>query len=283
MMEKKCPPWHEWQSRKMRNRLNSLKFVLIFLVLGCSSSSEQLLRKAQQDALDQKPQLAKYVLIQLVKDHKVKDSVRFRALKSLSEVALTQLHDYPTAVQALEMIFDEFSQVRAYKQEIDDLRVLASRVYRVNLQNPRRALDMMTPMMTDNQFHSRWGQELGRVYTALRNFEEAEHWYQQSWSMARQQEDCQILRELQLELIQLFSVQDRCDQSLSWANQSLPETCERDDFAIAIEKAHCYEIQGEVSKAMRIYEKMIEGNPDNLRAHFFLESLKRRQREKQVQ
>lgn len=259
-----------------------LRLSFFILVLSsCASSDEKLVNKAEQEALEQKSQLAKYLFIQVVQNHKEKDSIRFRALKGLANVSMTQLYDYATAAKAFNVLFEEYSQVSAYKDDISNLRLMASRLFRMNLQEPSRSLDIMTPLMTNASFTVDWGHELGRVYLALRNFEQAEHWLEQSWSMAKGQSDCKSLRELQLDLIQVFSLQENCGEALKWANQSFPGTCRADEFAVTIEKAHCYEIQGEVPKAQQLYEDLIRRDPENTRAHFFLESLKKRQKEKQ--
>jgi len=238
-------------------------------------------KKADTESLRQRSQLAKYLYLQALENHKAKDHTRYRALRGLAEVSITQLYDYPTAVRALGTLFDEFGQVNRYQNEVWDLRIKAARIWRLNLQRPAQALDVLSPMMKSSRFSSEFGTELGRTYLALGDFQQARHWFVQSWEHVKRSTNCQYLRSLQLDLIQSYSLQDRCDEALQWSQEELPDGCQADQFSVSLEQAHCYEIQGDIPRAKELYQDIISANPQNTRAHFFLESLKHRQKEKQ--
>jgi len=70
---------------------------------------------------------------------------------------------------------------------------------------------------------------------------------------------------------------------MKWADQALPSGCKADEFSIVLERAHCFELMNEPQKSVKIYEQILEKNPQNSRAHFLLEGLKRRMRDKTTQ
>jgi len=250
------------------------------LLLGCSSEHESLVQKADREASRQNAQLAKYLYLQVIEQRKERDHIRYSALKGLAEVCLNQLFDYPTAAKSLETIFEEYSGVARYQTEITKLRLEASKMYRINLERPQKSQNVLSPFIEGRGFSVEIGKELGLVFVALSDYSQARHWFGQSWEKAKVRNSCSDMRELQLNIIQVYSLQDLCDEALRWTGEALPSGCEADTFAILIEKAHCFEISGEVNKAMSLFEEVIEKDPKNERAHFFLEGLKRRQKEK---
>lgn len=264
------------------NKIFSYFFVLFCLLLiACSSEHERYIIKADEEALRQNNQLAKYLYVQVLENHPEKDRIRYRALRGLAEVSMTQLFDYRTAVKALETIFEEFKQVNEYRDEIRQLRVRAARIYRINLENPEKALDVLSPLIPLSNKSIQERRELGQVHLSLANYEQAKQWFLQAWEQAQENKDCDTLRSLQLEIIQVYSLRDLCDEALQWTQVNFPSGCEPDKFSVAVEKAHCYEMSGEVTKALQLYEALVKENPQNARAYFFLENLKRREREKQ--
>ncbi|TVQ79181.1 MAG: hypothetical protein EA369_05315 [Bradymonadales bacterium] len=259
----------------------SILFLSLGALLACSSENERLVRKAEREALQQRSQLSKYLYLQVLENHRAKDDIRYRALKGLAEVSISQLFDYPTAVRAFDTLFEEFGQVNRYQNEIWDLRIKAARIWRLNLQRPERSLDVLSPLMKSARFSYEFGMELGRTYLNLGDFDQARHWFVQSWEQAKRSQNCNVLKRIQLDLIQVYSLRDRCDEALQWSHEEFPSNCEPDRFAVSLEQAHCYEIQGEVARAKEIYQTVLSDNPQNTRAHFFLESLRYRMREKQ--
>jgi tetratricopeptide (TPR) repeat protein len=252
-----------------------------FWILGaCTPDHVRLVEKADREALDQKAQLAKYLYLQVLEKRKERDAVRYRALKGLAMVSAMQLNEYREATAALSRLFEEYSQVSEYQAEIRALRLMASKIWRINLENPERALDALSPMVQAGPFTLEFCEELARVYLANNDYEQASHWFRQSLEMARKVENCEELRSLQLDLLQVYSVQDKCKEVFDLAEMQFPKNCGRDEIGILVEKASCFEMTGEVAKATAIFEEMIRKDPKNLRAHFLLENLKKRQRQK---
>lgn len=254
---------------------------ILFTCVGCEGQYESLVRKADQEALEQKSQLAKYLYFQVVRDHKAKDEIRYRALKGLGDISLTQLYDYPTAMAAYDKIFEEFGQVSRYQTEIYDLRLKAATCWRVNLERPQKALDVLTPLISSRDFKISFGRELGKIYLSLRNYEQAQHWFIQTYEAAKKNNDCAAMRSSQLDVVQTFSLQKKCDEVLHWSNINFSDSCQPDRFSLAVEKANCFEINGQVDRALSLYKNLIKEDPENTRINFFLENLKRRQKEKQ--
>lgn len=268
--------------RKKSKRLSKFLFVSVAFSLfsACVSEHAKLVEKADQEALKQKSQLAKYLYVQVVDGHKEKDDIRYRALKGLAEVSMAQLFDYQTAVKAMEKIFEEYDQVPAYQAEIKDMRLKASKIWRINLETPRRSLDVLSPYLAGRIKSLDAFEEIGHVFIALNQYDDAKAWFLKAWNLALTQESCSHLNDLQLNLVQTHSLKGECKEALQWANERLPATCTPARFSLELEKAHCFEMLGEVNKAMSIYEELIKSNPENTRAHFFLESLKQRQKDK---
>lgn len=257
-----------------------LSLFLVVGLLACASEHEALIEKAEHEASENKAQLAKYLYLQVLSKRKEKDHVRYRALKGLANISATQLYEYREAAAALDKLFEEFGQVAQYSGEMRNLRLMAARIWRVNLENPQRALDVLSPMIEPTKFDLELGQELGRTYLATSNYESAVHWLTQSFEAAKSSQDCFRLRSLQLDLLQTFSIQDKCDQVFYWSEVSFYPGCQPDSFSVSVERANCYEITGETAKAMAVYQEMIKKDPQNMKAHFFLESLKRREKQK---
>jgi tetratricopeptide (TPR) repeat protein len=271
--------------RRRSNNFFPAGTFFLLLVLGtataCQSEHEGLVKKADTEALQQRSQLAKYLYLQVLEGHRARDDVRYRALKGLAEVSISQIYDYPTAVRALDTLFEEFGQVSRYQNDIWDLRIKAARIWRLNLERPDRALDVLSPLLKSSRFTSEFGVELGRTYLATGDTDQARHWFLQAWEDAKRSMNCAYLRSIQLDLIQVYSLRDRCDEALQWTHEKFPEGCEPDHFSVSVEQAHCYEIQGEIPRAKELYQEILKNNPQNTRAHFFLESLRQRLQEKQ--
>lgn len=267
----------------LHKSLKTVLFVSISLFLiSCASEHQRFVDKADQEFLRQNSLLAKYLYVQVIENHPEKDRIRYRALKGLAEVSMTQLFDYRTATKALETVFEEYKQVDDYKFDIRFLRLRAARIYRLNLDDPARALDILSPLIPLPDKTVQESRELGQTYLAMGNYDDAKQWFSQSWEHAFAQKNCEVLRSLQLDIVQVYSLRDQCEEALPWTRVNFPKNCQPDEFAILVEKAHCYEMSGEVTKALQLYEDLIAKSPQNTRAHFFLENLKRRQKEKQT-
>ena len=268
----------------MTPKIHKLCFLIGFSMglIACSSVSERFVRKADSEAIKQNSQLAKYLYGQVIEKHKSKDDVRYRALRGLAEVSMSQLFDYRTALKAMETIFDEYKQVTAYELDVRGLRLKAARIYRQNLDQPDKALDVLSQLMIAENQTLEESREIGHTYLALGDYEQARAWYLKSWNTSLDRKNCDNLKSLQLDMMQVYSLRDMCDEVLQWSQVDFPEKCVPDEISVAIERAHCFELSGEVTKALEIYEELIKQQPKNARAHFFLENLKRRQKEKQT-
>ncbi len=254
--------------------------ILLGFLFACRSEHESMVEKADREALNQKSQLALYLYLPVIETRKERDDIRYRALKGLAQVSATQLNDYREAARALDTIFEEFSGVDQYANEIRMLRMMAAKIWRINLEKPSRALDVLSPMIDKKPFTLEFGAELGRVYLALNDYNSASHWFTQSLELAKREKNCDELKSLQLDLIQVYAIQDKCNEVFELSEMTFPAPCTPDEFSVTVEKANCFEIKGEVAKATEIYQEMIKKDPKNLKAHFLLESLKRRQKQK---
>jgi tetratricopeptide (TPR) repeat protein len=252
------------------------------LLMACHPSHRELLDKADVDALDQRSLVAKHIYLQVSKEHTGHDEIRYRALKGLVNIALTQTYEYPMAAAAIEKIVDEYENDAQFRSEIPEWRKKLASVYRLNLQKPRRALEVLHPILNRGDLPEVIDQEIGRTLLSMNEYAEAEVSFQRAWSKAVQNKDCALLSQLQLELIQTFSLSKRCDRAIEWTDKKLPEGCETDRFALAVEKANCLEIGGDADGAMKIYESLVKSNPKNLRAQYLLENIKRRERKKEI-
>lgn len=258
----------------------SVLALLIFGVIGCSPDHQQLIDKADREALAQKGQLAKYLYLQVIQKRTEKDPIRFRALVGYAEVAMTQLREYEEAAKALRTVFDEYGTVIRYRPEIRELRLRASKLYRVNLERPNEALDALSPILESEGSKTDLAREAGKVYLQLNNYDEAKRWFLRAWESARGVSACSELRALQLDIMQVYSLKDQCDETLKWSEIVFPDGCQPDDVTLRMERANCLELKGSVSEAMAIYEQMIKQDPKNTRAYFFLNKLKQRQKDK---
>jgi tetratricopeptide (TPR) repeat protein len=268
----------------IRKGLKSGVIVCFFFHLwGCSSESERFVRKADAEAIKQNSQLSKYLYGQVIEKHKAKDDVRYRALRGLAEVSMSQLFDYRTALKAMEVIFDEYGAVSAYELDIRNLRLKAARIFRQNLDQAEKSLDVLSPLIVASHQTLEELREIANTYLSIGDYEQARDWFSKAWTISVDRNHCDSLKSLQLDMMQVYSLRDMCDEVLKWSSVSFPKDCVPDELSIAVERAHCLEILGEINKAIEIYEELIRQQPKNARAHFFLENLKRRQKERQSQ
>jgi len=160
--------------------------------------------------------------------------------------------------------------------------LMASKIWRLNLEQPDKALDVLTPLIDKSPFEPDFGQELGRVYLALSDYKSAGHWFTQTLEIATHQNKCEMIKSLQLDLIQVFYIQDQCSKVFEVADMKFPKGCGPDHFALNVERANCMELSGDIAKATDVYQELLKQDPKNLKALFFLEGLKRRQKQKQT-
>lgn len=256
----------------------------VFLGLGllwisaCAGHDERLLDKAEAELLVQRSQLAKHLFSQVIENRKRPDALRRRALEGLAEVSKTQLFDYRTAVRTYEQLISEYpgdgASVRRWRFE-------AGRIWMKNLQDPERAWKVLEPMSKEQSLSVEEAQKIARVLLNLRDFEQSLAFMEQAWVKAMNTKTCSQLRSLQLDYVQNFFIQKKCDRVLEWAERPLVAGCEPDRFSLSLEKAHCLEISGEVQKARTLLSQMIERHPSNQRAHFLLKGLEIRARQKE--
>ncbi len=261
-------------------RIAAVAVSLIFLS-ACRPSDKELLERAESAALQQKGQVAKQFYLQIIQKRSRKDEVRLGALQGLAEVSLSQLSDYPTAVSAYEKIIEEFDNEPFFKNRVPEFRFKAARVYRIHLQKLQRAYDVILPVLQKKysvEIDAAMAEEVGRIHLARREFNEAEKQFIKAFE---QISSCKGLSRLQLDLVQTYTLAKNCDRALEWSARPLPGECKRDDYSLAIERARCYEINGDPAKALRIYEEMIVDTPKNSRLHFLRDALKRRMKDKQ--
>lgn len=260
-------------------------FFLPCLVLGlcaCRPSPRDLLEKADADALDQRALVSKYIYLQLIKDHPNRDEIRYRAMKGLVNISLTQTYEYPVAVGTMHKLIEEFENEAQFRSEIPDWRRRLSEVYRVNLQTPRKAMEVLHPILNRTDLSEDIDEEMGQTFIALSQYSEAEISLKRAWEKAQKLQRCGALSRVQLDLIQTYSLSRRCDRAIEWVDRKLPEGCVSDRFALGLEKANCLEMGGDSSAAVKIYEDLLKQNPKNLRAQYLLENIKRRERRKEI-
>jgi len=257
--------------------------LLFVMMLGaCRSEHEKMIDKADRELLQQKSQLAKYLYLQILEKRKERDDIRYRALRGLATVSATQLYEYRDAAQALSRLFEEFGQVSQYQNEIRDLRLMAAKIWRLNLEKPDKALDALTPLIDKSPFQPEFGQELGRVYVALNDYKSATHWFSQALEVSSKEKKCDVMKSLQLDLLQVYYIQDQCSKVFELADMKFPKGCSPDSFSLNVERANCMELTGDIAKATEVYQDILKKDPKNLKALFFLEGLKRRQTQKQT-
>lgn len=264
----------------------SFSIVFIFLIFsaGCHLSETRLLERADQEAANQRAPLAKYLYLRVLESHSAIDDLRFRAMKGLADVERTQMFDYASVLKIYERLLEDYRNDSAHQKDLDEIRILAAQISRINLQDHARAEAFLGPWMSTprDQLSVEILQEIGKLFTAERRFEEAETYLKSGWRREMPGGRCEKLKSLQLDLMQNFSLSGRCGSAVAFAD-SMPPRCDSDRLSVALEKAHCYEVIGEPAKAMRIYEEMARDHPENSRPHFLMEHLKRRQKEKAVQ
>ncbi|MBN8553842.1 MAG: hypothetical protein J0L93_00170 [Deltaproteobacteria bacterium] len=260
-------------------------FLIVFtgiIFSACKTSDSDLIRKADDEALNQRAQLAKYLYIQVLQNRSNRDELRFRALEGLAEVSSTQLFDYPAAIKAIEIILEEFGRDALFRDRTTAWRLRAAQIYRTHFQKYERALQILEPLSLDTNANSEVLQEVAKNYLSIRKFSEATFFLKKAWDKAPTSKNCNLFRSLQMDMIQTFSLDKKCDQAIDWIQKKLPAACKPDSFSLAFEEAHCFESGNEIQRAIKIYEDIIKAQPSNSRAHFLLESIKKRQREKQI-
>ena len=267
--------------RRRRNFMRKL-FLLLVIVLsvGCRPSHRELLDKADEDLINQRALLAKYIYLKISKEHTTKDFIRYRALKGLVDVSLTQLYEYPVAVGAMEMIVNEFEGEPQFRGEMPEWRERLAEVLRINLQQPRKAKEVLQPLLSREDLPERIEQEIGQTLLALNEYTDAEIFFKRAWDKTVSKPECSLARQLQLNLIQTYTLSRRCDLAIEWTEKQLPNPCKPDSLSLLMERANCLEINGEPGQAIKIYEDLLKENPKNLRAQFLIQSIRKREREK---
>lgn len=256
--------------------------LLIFGVLACRPSHRDLLKRADDYMLDQKEQMAKYLLLQIIQEHPRKDDIRFKALQGLAELSINQLHEYPEAVRFLEIILQEYEGDPSLKSELPALRLKLAKIYRLNLGNSRKGREVLLPLMGSEELDPAYYQEMGRLSLALSDYENARQNLLRVWKEAENKKICGLLRETQMDMIQSFVIQKDCEKARTWMEKQIPSDCRADTFSIMLERAYCYEIMGDAASAIKTYQDLLQKNPNNLRAAFLLDALKRREAEKKI-
>jgi len=258
-------------------------FILAFALISstaCQPSSAQLVDKAEHEALSQKSQLARHLFEHVIANHSTKDSTRFRALKGLSVLALTQLRDYVLAVRIVEKMNEEFGSSISYQRELRDLRFLVAEAARLQLQKPEIALKLISPYIESTDLSGTELRELGRLHTTLLEFKLANDFFSRLWKTAIETRNCNAARENQLDMMQVKTLMKQCPETIEIGKQPLFATCEPDTYSIRLEMAHCYEYEGAPEKAISIFKEMLKGNPENSRIQALLQNVQRREKER---
>jgi len=256
-------------------------FILILALLvfsSCSPSASELVEQAEKDALSQRTQVARHLYGQVLREYDRKDEVRERALAGLFDLSLNQLHDYPLALQTADVLIAEFPS----SSRLRTIRLKAAQVSRYQLEDPDRAMKYLEPLKESPNLSASEKQELGRTQSAARQYEAAEVTLKGAWDLAMKQSLCREARELQMDIMQVLSLQRKCPESLEWGEKPLMNGCSPDTYAVKVEMAQCYEFEGEPAQAIRIYEELIKLQPENSRVQLLLSNVKKRQKEKQV-
>ena len=258
-----------------------LLFVFLFVGLSaCKNKSESLLDKAIYESSRQRTQVAQYLFTEIIGEHKTKDFIRFQALVGLKNLFLTQRFDYKRALAVSDQIIKEYGPLEGYEPALRQVRTQGAEIWRVHFEDTDKSLDLLSPLVGKDDLSVRIEEELAKTYLANRNFEMAEYRFKRAWVKASTNNDCLQAKTLQLEIMQTYALSDRCEESLAWSKQKLPTSCKPDDFAMAVEKAHCYEMMGQVSRAIDLYKNFLKERPNHARASFFLDRLEKRKKDR---
>lgn len=270
--------------RRQRPKLFHLVGLVLALlsITACQNSPSSLVEKADREALNQRGALASHLYIQVIGSHQTRDEVRLKALEGLADVSLSQLFDHQQAMKAMNTIISEYGGYAAYADAVRKWRLRAADVARVQLQKPERAVELLEPLKDQQDSNAEVSFGLGEAYLASGNYADAATSLKFSFSQGLKSKNCALVKSAQLNLVQAYSLQKDCENSISWAKEALFDGCESDSTSLQLEMANCYEVLGDAPKAIEIYQNMISKNSQNTRAHFLLESLKRRQREKLI-
>ncbi len=252
------------------------------MLSACQPSHREMLNRADQNVLDQKAQLAKYLYVQVIREHKRRDDIRYRALSGLVDVSTSQLYDYPVAVATIEKIIEEYENEPVFRGEIPDWRWKLARIYRINLEQSRKALDILSPLINREDLSHSYYQEIARASISLGEYELAEVHLMRVWDAALAEKNCELARETQMDFIQNLVLQKKCEKAFEWMEKKIPGECKIDSFGLNIERINCLELTGDTAAAASQYEEIIKANPQNLRAQFLLNALKKREREKKL-
>lgn len=259
-----------------------LVLAVAFVGAACKPTDFETVRRADQEAVGQRAQLAKYLYLQVIQTRNSRDDVRLRALEGLVDVTTTQTFEYLDAAKAIDLAIQEFGEDPRYDLRIVELRKRGGSIYINNMPNLSKALTMLEPLLARRDSGPEIFNQVGSVQLSLRMFDEAEVSFKKAWDLAIDQKSCGILKSVQLNLIQRNVLERKCDAASRWMDAKLFEGCKPDQFAIESERAHCFELNSEPLKAQKIYEELVSKDPSNSRAHFLLDGLKRRMREKQL-
>ncbi len=256
--------------------------VVLSLMTACENSPSDLVSRADREALNQRSQLAQHLYLRALQRHTEADDLRLRALSGLARVSFNQLHDYPLGMRTVDQLLREFKDRSPKDANIRQIRMQASEVARLQLQEPSKSLELIQPYVDADYLSAHESQELGRSLIFLGQYESALKILRRAWDVAAQMKNCSELKRLQLDLIEIYVIQRKCDEAIRWADIQIPVGCEKDRVAVESERAHCFELQGSTDGAVKILEDLLKENPDNPRIHFLISSLKKRIREKQM-
>jgi len=106
-------------------------------------------------------------ILQVIKGRASHDDIRLRALEGFSDLSTSQLYDYPAAVKAMELAISEYELNPIYEPRVDELRQKAARLYRVNLQNSERAIEILKPLLVKPTVKTEVFQEAGKKLNCL--------------------------------------------------------------------------------------------------------------------
>ncbi len=250
--------------------------------IGCSASRRDQLEKAEELAINQRSQLARHLFIQVLKDSRRKDDLRVRALEGLLSVTAYQLHQYQEALEVLDILIKDFEMDPLYKPKVPEWRAQAASIAREHLDEPIKAQEYLAPLKTKENLPVGVLSEMGDTALALGEYGEAEIYFLQVWEDAKKESRCSEMRSSQLNLMHVFQLTRRCDRALEWAEKPLPDSCVKDVLSILSEKAICYEMMGEVSKAIDILEAAQLEQPENKRISALIQSIRHREKRKAI-
>lgn len=249
---------------------------LLAFLMACSPSDRALVEKADQEALRQRASLSKYLYLQVLERRSERDALRYRAWSGLVNVATNQLFDYKLAGASIEQMIKEFEGEPFFKPDLPRLRLQASRIYRLNLQNPDRALQILMPTLESGEIAVEFEEEFGNIFLSKGKSVEAEAHFRKAFEKSLKARDCVPAQRAQLLLIQSLVLNRSCDRAFQWMDHQLFEGCSKQEASIEIERANCFEQLGDPQKAMATLDELAIRNPQDKRISFILSSLRKR-------